>query len=183
VNVLVGYFSESGNTKRIAEAIATEATSGGHTVDVKTIGELTPSALTTFDVAFLGTTCHSSDLAAPLRNLLDGLPTGVTCRIAGFVTHAVPMPEDGTWRAEMYEKWAGRCPQTFEALCAAKNVCYLGYFHCQGAPNPPIEAFIRTSIITDDALWAEYSADMHDHPNEADLAAARAFAKDALTED
>lgn len=180
MKVLIGYFSETGNTKKIAEAMAEEAKSGGHEVHIKTIGEIAPDQLPEIDICLLGSTCHSSDVAAPVRNLLDSLPERASFKLAGFVTHATTMPEGEDWKKDMYEKWAGRCQITFETISQAKGIEFLGYFHCEGAPSPPIEAFIRSTIITDDDQWAEYGEEVKKHPTDEDLQAARAFMQGLL---
>jgi flavodoxin len=180
VKILVAYFSETGNTKAIAEAIGEEATVGGHDVDIKTVGEISASQLSEYDVVFLGSTCHSADVAAPLKDIMDGLPEDPELKLAGFVTHSTVMPEGGGWQEEMYEQWAGKCPATFDAAAEEKGIEFLGFFHCQGAPNPQIEAFIRSTIITDEKQWAEYIEDVRKHPTTEDVQAAREFTRSVL---
>ena len=180
MKVLIGYFSETGNTKRIAEAMGEEATAGGHEVQVKAVGEITASQLGGYDIVFLGSTCHSSDIAAPVRNLLDSIPAGAALKIAGFATHSTVLPEGGTWKEEMYEKWAGRCPITFETLSKEKGLNLLGYFHCQGAPSPPIEEFIRSTIVTDAGQWDEYIEEVKKHPTANDINNAKEFVRNLL---
>lgn len=180
MKILVAYFSETGNTKKIAEAIGEEATASGHEVALKAVGEVNESQMADYDVIFVGSTCHSADVAAPLRNILDSIPEGSKFKLAGFVTHSTVMPEGGTWQKEMYERWAGRCPATFDAAAKEKGIELLGFFHCQGAPSAPIEAFIRSTIISDKKQWAEYIEDARRHPTAEDIEAAREFARSAL---
>lgn len=180
MKVLIGYFSETGNTKQVAETMAAKAEELGHETDLCTTGEIQSADLGAYDVVFLGTTIHSSDVAAPVRSLLDGIPEGARFKLAGFATHATLMPSDEAWQTEMYETWASKAPKTFHSIAEAKNVELLGYFHCQGAPSPPIEQFIKSTIITDQALWDEYVDDIHKHPTADDLTAAAVFAADVL---
>ena len=180
MKILVAYFSETGNTKRIAAAIGEEATAGGHDVHIKTVGEISASQVAEYDVVFLGSTCHSADVAAPLRNILDGIAQGSRFKLAGFVTHSTVMPEDGAWQEEMYEQWAGKCPATFERLSREKGIDLLGFFHCQGAPNPQIEAFIHNTIIPDEKQWDEYIEDVRERPTAEDVQAAREFTRSVL---
>ena len=180
MKILVGYFSETGNTKRIAEAIGEEATAGGHDVHIETAEEITAAQFGEYDVVFLGSTCHSADIAAPVRSLLEGIPKGSDFKVAGFVTHATLMPGAGAWQNEMHEKWAGRCPVTFETFCKEKEIGYLGFFHCQGAPSPEIEVFVHSTIITDETRWNEYIEDARKHPTADDIAAAKEFATNVL---
>jgi flavodoxin len=183
LKILVGYFSETGNTRKTAEAIGEEAIAGGHETLVAAVGEINAEDLGGYDVVFLGSTCHSADIAAPVRNLLDGIAADSGFKLAGFVTHATTMPEDGDWQKEMYEKWAGKCSVTFGAACEEKGIDFLGFFHCQGAPSPQIEAFIQSTIITDEAQWAKYAERVHEHPTLEDLEAARQFARAVIARD
>ncbi|MGB2983441.1 MAG: flavodoxin family protein [Candidatus Bipolaricaulia bacterium] len=180
MKILVGYFSETGNTKKMAEAIGEEAKAGGNEVLVATVGEIKADALGGYDVVFLGSTCHSADIAAPVRNLLDGIPAGSLCKVAGFVTHSTTMPDAGDSQKKLYEQWAGKCPGTFSAACEEKGIGFLGYFHCQGAPSPQVEAFIRSTIVTDEAQWNAFIEDARKHPTTEDIEAARAFAREVL---
>lgn len=182
MKILVGYFSETGNTKRIAEAIGEEAATCGHDVDIKTAGEITASALGAYDIVFLGSTCHSSDIAAPVKGVLKSIPKGSKFKLVGFATHSTFMPEGGASQKEMYERWAGKCPATFETLSKKKRIDLLGFFHCQGAPSPQIEAFIRSRVIPDETQWNEYIQEARTHPTAEDIEAAREFTRNLLAE-
>lgn len=180
MKILVAYFSETGNTKAIAQAMGEEAAIGGNDVRIRTVGEISGQDLNEYDVVFLGSTCHSGDVAAPVRNILDGIPQGSTFKLAGFVTHATLMPEEGAWQKEMYETWAGKCPATFAGTSKDKGIGFLGFFHCLGAPNPQIGVFIHNTIITDETRWSEYIEDARKHPDAADIESAKEFARSAL---
>lgn len=182
MKILVAYFSETGNTRRIAEAIGEEATAGGHDVHIKTVAGISASQLDKYDVVFLGSTCHSSDLAAPVKKVLKSMPEGSRFKLAGFVTHSTFMPEAGALQKKMYERWAGKCPATFETLSKKKRIDFLSFFHCQGAPSPQIEAFIRGKVIPDEKQWDEYIADARKHPTAEDIEAAKEFARNLLAE-
>jgi len=130
-------------------------------------------------VVFLGSTCHSADVAAPLKNILEGIPEGSKLKLAGFVTHSTTMPEDGALQKEMYERWAGKCPVTFETVTKERRIEFIGYFHCQGAPSPQIEDFIRNNV-PDVQQWDGYFEDVRKHPTPQDIEAAKTFARDTL---
>ena len=179
MKILVAYFSETGNTKRIAEAIGEEAKAAGHQVDIKPTTEIVTSQLNEYAVVFLGSTCHSADVAAPLKNILEGIPEGSKLKLAGFVTHSTTMSEDGALQKDMYERWAGKCPVTFETVSKERGIDLIGYFHCQGAPSPQIEDFIRNNI-PDVTQWDGYFEDVHKHPTPQDIEAAKKFARDTL---
>ena len=177
MRMLVTYFSETGNTKKVAEAIAGAAETAAHEVVVSPLQDSNPALLQGFDLVFVGSTCHSSDIAAPVKEWLDRIPSEAAPNLAGFVTHSATMPEGAAWEKQMYERWAGKCLGTFEHLCASKGFEFLGFFHCQGAPSPEIETFIRTNIVPDEAQWNPYIDEVRQHPTAADLDAAKEFAK------
>jgi hypothetical protein len=56
----------------------------------------------------------------------------------------------------------------------------LCYLYCQGAPSPPIEAFIHSTIVTVEREWGTYIAAVRDHPDKDDLRQAREFAGQVL---
>ena len=180
MKILVAYFSETGNTKRIAEAIQEAADAQGHVTSLLTVGEVKADDLPSHDAVFLGSTCHSSDIAAPVRSLLDGIPSNLPTKLAGFVTHAAMMPEGEDWQKAMYEKWAGQCEGTFRAACETKGLDFLGFFHCQGVPSPQIEAFIHSTILTDETQWNRYIEAIRPHPTSEDLDHVKSFARDVL---
>jgi flavodoxin len=176
VKILITYFSQTGNTAQIARAIQEEVLSRGHEASVREIGEVTAEGLIGFDLVYLGSACHDTDLAKPAKRLLEDIGESPAFKLAGFVTHATQMPEDGGRGQDLYEEWAGNCIRTFHTVSEEKQIPFLGYFHCQGAPSPPIEAFIRNTIITTEQEWASYIAGVREHPDRADLQQAREFA-------
>lgn len=175
MKVLVTYFSQTGNTQRVAEAIKEEVSARGFACSLKDLTELTPSDLNDYDLVFMGSACHSSTLAEPALKLLDGLEALAGFMLAGFATHSVNPPDGSLQAGISYEKWAGNCRLSFEKACENSPVGFLGYFGCQGAPSPPIEEFIHSTIITDPDDWKEYIASVRSHPDEADIASAKQF--------
>ena len=178
--VLVGVFSETGNTMKIGEAIRDEAVELGLSVDLESVDSIDSAKLSDYDAAFIGSACHSSNLAQPVLDLLAKLPEKAGLRLAGFVTHSTWGPSDNAYRQSIHERWAGLCQPTFEKACANKGIDFLGFFSCMGVPNQQIEAFIHNTIITDKAEWTEYLEEAPRHPNDQDLLNARAFARGVL---
>lgn len=180
MKALITFFSQTGNTAKVARAIQEEVSSRGHEVYLREIGEVTAEGLNDFDLVYLGSACHDTDLAKPAKRLLENIGDSPAFKLAGFVTHATQMPEDGERGQELYERWAGNCIRTFHRVSEEKHFPFLGYFHCQGAPSPPIEAFIHNTIITVEQEWASYIAAVREHPDKADLQQAREFARQVL---
>jgi flavodoxin len=178
--ILVCVFSETGNTMKIAETIRDEAASLGHAVKLAALNAFDPADLGNYDIAFVGSTCHSSSLAQPVLDLLAKLPEHKRLQIAGFVTHSTWGPSDNAHRQSIFERWAGNCQPAFESACARTRVGFLGFFGCMGAPNPGIETFIQNTIMPETAEWDEYIAEARQHPNEQDVLDARSFTREIL---
>lgn len=181
MKVLVAYFSQTGNTERVAAAIHDELLAQGHTADLMPIDALTPEGLLAYDLVFPGSACHSADLAPPAKALLEAITPSPPFGLAGFATHATVMPHGSESDGALHDAWAGQCAKTFERASREKGIAWCGYFSCQGAPSPPIEAFIHHRIVTDPEAWDAYVAEVRQHPNTQDLAEARAFAHDVLS--
>ncbi len=180
MNTLIAYFSQTGNTAKVARAIYEEALSQGHEVHLKKIAEITSNSLDAYDLVFLGSACHDSDLAQPIKRVLEGIASLPPFKLAGFATHATQMPEGGEREQELYERWAGNCIRTFHRVSEEKQFAFLGYFHCQGVPSPPIEAFIHNTIVTDEDEWEMYIERVRMQPNKEDLQKASEFARQVL---
>ena len=72
MKVLVTYFSQSGNTEKIAKAIWEEA-SQANEADLKKLEDITPGGVAGYDFIFIGSPLHSGSLAAPvLAGSADG---------------------------------------------------------------------------------------------------------------
>jgi flavodoxin len=175
MRILVACFSQTGNTDKVARAICKAAASQGHEVDACKVVEITFERMDDYDLVYLGSACHDSDLAKPAKRLLEGIGVAPPFRLAGFVTHATQMPEGGEREKELYARWAGNCIRTYERICQEKQIPFAGYFHCQGAPSPPIEAFIRKEIVTEEDEWNAYIEEVRPHPDDRDLEEARRF--------
>jgi flavodoxin len=180
MKILIAYFSQTGNTAQVARAIYDAVSARGHMVDSKETQEVTAEELSGYDLVYLGSACHDSDLAKPVKRLLAAVDESPPFKLAGFVTHATQMPEDGERARELHERWAGECSRTFQRVSEEKRIAFLGYFHCQGAPSPPIEAFIRNTIVTDPDEWEAYIAQVRELPSAEDLEKVGEFALQVL---
>jgi len=181
VKILIAYFSQTGNTEQVARAIQEGVLSDGHEAHLKRINEITSDSLNVYDLVFLGSACHDTDLARPAKRILEEIDHSPTFKLAGFVTHATHMPEGGERQRKVHEEWASRCVVSFNKASEEKRIGFLGYFNCQGAPSPPIEEFIRKTIVTDEDEWKEYIEEVRLHPTEEDLQNAREFARMVLS--
>ena len=95
MNVLIAYYSETGNTAQVARAICDAVASQGHAVDLEALSEVTAEALSDYDLVYLGSPCHDADLARPAKRLLQEMGASPPFALAGFCTHATHMPGEG----------------------------------------------------------------------------------------
>ncbi|MBN1248907.1 MAG: hypothetical protein JXC32_14695 [Anaerolineae bacterium] len=180
MKILITYYSLTGKTAQVAAALREALASQGMETTLAELNAIAAASLSDCDLVFLGSPCHDTDLAKPVKQFLDEIGFAPGFKLAGFVTHATRMPDEDALARELYETWAGNCIRTLQRICQEKQIAFLGYFHCQGAPSPPIEAFIHNAILTDEAEWQTYVEEVRHHPDEADLGAAQRFALDVL---
>jgi flavodoxin len=181
MKTLIAYYSETGNTEMVANSIYDEVQVQEHYAQIKRIDEIPVKDFEGFDLIFLGSACHDSDLTIPMLKVLDQIPQAPTLKLAGFATHATFTPEGGEWERRLYEQWAGGCYTRFGQTSKEKGIDFLGYFSCQGAASPPIESFIKDEIFSNNPdRWDEYVTELRKHPNETDCSNAREFARKVL---
>ena len=71
VKILVGYYSRSGNTKAMAEAVAEGARSEGAEVDLKAVGDIDVNTLPGYDAIVFGSPTYYGVMAAEMKDLID----------------------------------------------------------------------------------------------------------------
>ncbi|MHA1212307.1 MAG: flavodoxin family protein [Candidatus Heimdallarchaeota archaeon] len=179
MRILVTYYSETGQTEKIANIIY-DAVKEGHDAQLMKLKKVDKKTLDDYDLIFAGTPCHGSDLAKPYQKFLKSLPSEPKFKLVGFLTHACLPPETSEKDKILFERWVGKCETTFNELTGEKNINFLGYFRCMGAASPGIERFIHKRIITDEDEWKEYLPDLRTRPNKEDLENARKFAINTL---
>lgn len=158
--ILVTYLSQTGNTKKIAEAIY-ESLEGDKTIkpvdEVKEIEE--------YNLIFIGFPVHSHSVPFKIERLLKKIPQGK--KIALFSTHG-SLP-GGRLAREALE----------HAVVIASKVKVLGTFSCRGKVS--LAALEVLSKSPEHKAWAEMAPSSQTHPDEGDIEDARSFAKWIIT--
>jgi flavorubredoxin len=95
VKILIVYFTQTGNTEKVAKGIFEELITLGHEVHIEKIKGITSDILENFNLVFIGAACHDTDLAQPVNQFLEGISHSPPYKMAGFVTHATYTDEDG----------------------------------------------------------------------------------------
>ena len=159
MKILVTYFSQTGNTKKVAEAIFDTL----HSPD-KEIADIDaakdPGA---YELIFVGFPVHSNSVPKKADSFLRSIPAGK--KVAVFATH-------GSIRNGALAKTA------FETAHTLPKGKVLGTFGCRGkVAHSVIDALIKT---TEHKPWAEEATSANTHPDEADLKDAKAWADQML---
>ena len=154
--ILVTYYSSTGNTKAIAEAIY-EATQGEKIL--KTITEVTDEELSQSNLIFIGFPVHSHSVPYKVEMLLKRIPSGK--KIALFSTHGSLTGSRLSREALEY------------ATALASKAKILGTFTCRGKMS--VQALESLSRSPEHRAWTEMAVSARHHPTDTDLEHARAF--------
>jgi flavodoxin len=157
---LITYFSRTGNTKKIAEAVF-EAVPGDKTLlPIKEVTDLAP-----YRLVFIGFPVQSHGVPPPIEDFLRSIPAGK--RIALFSTHG--SVTGSSLAREALE----------HATILAAGAKLVGTFACRGKVS--LQALEILSQSPEHEAWADMAASAATHPDEHDLAEARTFARWILT--
>lgn len=170
MKILIAFFSQTGNTRKLAGALYEELAAGNQ-VDLAPIDVTGPDAAGAYDLVFVGSPCHAGDLSAQAKSFLAGLPQQGTFKLAGFITHA----------SSAYER-AGfeKCIASFETISGAKRIPFLGCFDCQGYLSPDIQPYVKKARKVSDDEWNAIIEKMTGRPNAEDEKDARLFARSVI---
>ena len=155
--ILVTYYSLTGNTKSVAEAIY-EAVEGEKRI--KPLQELSHGEIEAFSLVFAGFPVHSHSVPHAVLEFLKTIPEGK--KIAFFSTH-------GSLTGSRLSREALE-----NATVLASKAHVLGTFSCRGrVSHQALELLMKSP---EHKAWTEMAASAARHPNESDLEDARSFA-------
>lgn len=86
MNITMIYFSQTGNTRRIAEAMAEAFRERGHATRLISLKKASPHNAIMGDLLGIGTPCFSSQAPTPIKTFLKNLPTMEGRRAFVFAT-------------------------------------------------------------------------------------------------
>ena len=156
MNILVTYYSQTGNTEKIAGAVYEALGGEKDLIPVQEVED--PDS---YDLIFCGFPVHSHSVPLPVQDFIKRIPSGK--KIALFVTH-------GSLRGGELATTAIE-----HAVTLASHLKVLGTFGSRGRVDPKIiEALSKKP---EHRAWAETAKSAASHPDEPDLADARQFAK------
>jgi len=170
MKILVVYFSQTGNTERVARGICEEAAQAND-AELKKLEDVSGSDLAGYDFVFIGSPLHSANLAAPVKEFLNSIQPGSCQKMAGFITHFAPAYPDQAMDG---------FTEPIKAACKENNIEYKGCFDCQGALTESLHEMVKKKQNFSDEQWKGMVKEMTGRPNEEDVAKARVFAREVL---
>lgn len=160
MRILVAYYSKTGNTKKVAEAMK-EALEG-ITVTVLPVQDVQDTE--GYALIFCGFPVQAHSVPVPAQTFIKKVNAGQ--KLALFSTH-------GSLRE-------GRMPREAieSAIGIAKNARILGSFTCRGQ----VESEIIDALMNkpEHKAWAIEATTASGHPDKVDLEEAQAFARDMV---
>jgi len=160
MKTLVTYYTQTGNTEKVAQAIYQAI---GAKKEILPVNEVkSPNG---YDLIFCGFPVHAHSVPLSVQNFIKSIPSGK--KLALFVTH-------GSLRGGELASTAIE-----HAVSLASKLKVLGTFGCRGRVDPKIiEALLKKP---EHRAWAETAKSAVSHPDESDLEDARQFAKKITT--
>ena len=167
--VLIIYATQTGNTKKLADAIATTARE--HEVSMMLVDEANPTKAGEYNIVFVGSPIHAGGLSAQAGEFLQGLPEGGDVKIAGFVTHS-----SSAFRPENFRRGV----ELFDEISKKKRIMCEGVFDCQGKLAAELHEFVKQNLGVSDEEFAQMMAETDPHPDDTDLKEVGEFAASIL---
>jgi flavodoxin len=161
MKTLVAYMSQTGNTKKVAEAIYGAITEDK---EIKELGGV--DNLNEYDFVFVGFPIHAFGPAEPAKKFLEAHAAGK--KIALFITHAAPE------QSEEIKGWLGACEE------AASQADVVNMFDCQGELAEAIMDMLLKSDDPNIRAFGELGPMTKGQPDETRLERARAFARETM---
>lgn len=156
MNILVAYYSETGNTRKVAEAIF----AGIRHIKKKLLPIEQAEDLGSYDLIFCGFPVQHHSVPAKMVHFLQNIPSGK--KLAIFATH-------GSLRGG--EKAVSAF---YAALSLAKGQTILGTFGCRGQVK--FQLLDEWMEKPHERAWAMEAQSANGHPDAAELEDARSFA-------
>jgi flavodoxin len=161
VKTLVTYFSQTGKTKQVAEAIFEVLPEDK---EIKAFDEL--DGLDKYDLVFVGFPIIAFGPAPAGKDFLAGKAKGK--QVALFITHAAPEDQEGVG------EWLEKCRD------AAADTQLIGLFDCMGELSEQIAEYLLKSDDPMMRSFGERRGETLGQPDAARLQKARDFAKEMV---
>ncbi|MHA1380743.1 MAG: flavodoxin family protein [Candidatus Helarchaeota archaeon] len=165
MKILVTYYSETGNTEKVAKSIREALSNEDLTIDK--INNIDLASLNNYDLIFLGSPTHANSLPKATKKFLKACPE-MDAKFAIFSTH---QSTDKAFYSNFFK--------TVKKILGKKNIVVVDeQFDCLGENrNEQVAKILKTSLAD---KYEDMVKDSKGRPNDEDLANAREFAKKVL---
>lgn len=157
MKMVVTYYSETGNTKKVADAIV--STIGGE-VEIMRMEDI--SSLENYDLIFLGFPIHQFSMPKSVKEFLNGMSNK---KIVFFITHAMPK------NVPLFERQMNNCKSAL-----GENEL-IDIFSCKGELSEKTALQMEESENESMRNFGKMRVNTVNHPNQEDLNSAKQFAK------
>ena len=161
MKILVTYMSQTGCTKKVAEAIYEEITGDKEIKELKDL-----KSLEGYDLSFVGFPIHAFGPAQEAKKFLEDHSAGKS--VALFITHASP---EGN---ELLPEWLEKSRK------AATGAEIVGMFNCQGELAQHVMDMLMKSDDPTMRSFGEQGPQTKGQPDESRLEKARSFAREII---
>lgn len=161
MKILVTYFSQTGRTRMVAEAIYGAITGEK---EIKTFDQV--DRLEKYDLIFIGFPIIAFGPAPQGKEFLANYATGA--KVALFITHAAPENQEGL------AIWLDKCRE------AATGAQLMGMFDCMGELSEQVADFLIKSNDPVLQAFGERRGETLGQPDETRLQRARQFALEII---
>ncbi|MFX0135619.1 MAG: flavodoxin family protein, partial [Candidatus Hodarchaeota archaeon] len=154
MKILITYYSETGNTEKIAKGIG-EGISSENPV-IKPVKEVDINSIADYDLIFFGAPTQSNGLPKAAKNFLKTCPEDAACKFALFSTH-------GSIEKSFYTSFF----KAANKILGKKNIMVVEQFDSVGElKNEQVIQMLRSAMpdIIDDMI-----KNAKGHPNATDL--------------
>lgn len=165
MKILIIYYSETGNTEKVAKSIEQGILEENPLVE--TIENVDVNSLTDYDLIFFGIPTQGNALPAIAKRFLKACPENLPCKFAIFFTHS---NSDKSFYSGTFKAAA--------KILGNKNIAIVDQFHCIGEhKNEQVIQILRVAMP--DKI-DELLKNAKGHPNKSDLTKANEFSKKVL---
>jgi len=167
MKILITYFSQTGNTEKIAQSICEGCE--GEEVEIKPIKEVDPSTLSDYGLVFLGSGIYASRVNKSLADLLEAA-TELPPKFVFFNTHASKKPYQDGFKV-VKKKIGEKSEIVAEFDCCGDNI---------GVPEAMRKAMVEKLPPEKRKEAEEHQQWLKGRPNAEDLENAKEFAKSLI---
>jgi flavodoxin len=168
LKILVTYFSQTGNTEKVAQSICKGCE--GEDVEIKPIKEVDPSTLNDYDLVFLGSGIYASRVNKSLVDLIEAA-SELPPKFVFFNTHASKKPYQDGFKV-VKNKIEEKSEIIAEFDCCGDNI---------GIPEAMRKTMLERLPPEKRKQAEEHQQWLKGRPNAEDLENAKNFAQSLIT--